>query len=235
MKLAIMQPYFMPYIGYFQLINVVDKFVVYDDVNFINKGWINRNRILVNGQPYLFTVPLKNASQNVLIKDLQLAVDDNWKNKFLKTLEFAYKKAPFFENTFELAKEVINTKSKFLKAWHFKSFGLVRNYLGINTTLIETSTKYNNRNLKGQERILDICLKENADHYINPIGGVELYSKEKILESGVKLNFIKMNEIVYHQGKGDFIPNLSIVDVLMWNPKEDIKSMLYNYTLVEGH
>lgn len=232
MKLAIMQPYLFPYIGYLQLMSAVDKFVVFDDVNFINKGWINRNRILVNGKAHLFTVPLKNASQNTLIKDLKLAMDEKWKSKFLKTLELAYKRALFFDKVFEIVKEVINTKSKFIKEWHLKSFALIKNYLGMNTALVETSTKYNNRNLKGQERILDICIKENAEQYINPIGGQGLYDKQLFYNKDIKLNFLKSEEIAYQQFKNEFVPWLSIIDVMMFNSKSIIEKYLIQYELI---
>lgn len=227
-----MQPYLFPYIGYFQLMNAVDRFVVFDDVNFINKGWINRNRILVNGKAHLFTVPLKNASQNTLIKDLQLAVDDKWKINFLRTLELAYKRALFFDKVFEIVKEVIITKSKFIKEWHLKSLALIKNYLGMNAALVETSTKYNNRNLKGQERILDICIKENADHYINPIGGQELYDRQLFYNKDIKLNFLKSEEIVYQQFKNEFVPLLSIIDAMMFNSKSIIEKYLIQYELI---
>ena len=231
MKLAIMQPYFFPYIGYFQLMNVVDKFVVYDDVNFINRGWINRNQILVNGKEHMFTVPLKNASQNNMIKDIELAVDEMWKRKFLKTLEHAYKKAPLFNETFALVKEVVDTKSSFLREWHLKSFTLIKNYLGINTTLVETSTKYNNRNLKGQERILDICIEEYADQYINLIGGLNLYNKQLFLNNGIKLNFLETQELNYNQFSSEFIPWLSIIDVMMFSTLDKINNNLTLYKI----
>lgn len=231
MKLAIMQPYLFPYIGYFQLMNAVDKFVVYDDVNFINKGWINRNRILVNGQPHLFTMPLKNVGQNVLIKDLRLAVDDRWEKKFLKKLELAYKRAANFNRIIVIVEQVVSTKSKFLRDWHLKSLELLRNYLGINATLVETSAEYNNRNLKGQQRIIDICVKENADQYINPIGGQELYDHRLFLDKHVKLNFIKSDDITYKQFNNEFMPWLSIIDVLMFNGKKKTKELLTCYSL----
>ena len=102
-----MQPYFFPYIGYFQLINAVDKFIIYDDVNYIKKGWINRNNILVNNSPNLIQVPLIAASQNRLIKDILVVDENNWKDKLLKTIYFNYKKAPFFDQIFSLLEEVL--------------------------------------------------------------------------------------------------------------------------------
>ena len=231
MKLAIMQPYIFPSIGYFQLMSAVDKFVIYDDVNFINRGWVNRNRILVNSKEHMFTVPLKKASQNVLIKDLELIVSEKWKNKFLKTLEHAYGKAPFFENVFSIVYKVINTKSKFIKDWHLKSFRLINKYLGIDTIIVESSSIYKNKILKGQNRILDICIKEKTDQYINPIGGKELYNSELFMNHGIKLNFLETEELNYNQFSSEFVPWLSMIDVMMFNTLDKINNNLALYKI----
>lgn len=227
-----MQPYLFPYIGYFQLINAVDKFVIYDDVNFINKGWINRNRILVNGKPYTFTVPLKDASQNKLIKDLELAIDDRWKTKFIKTLEWAYKKAPYFDKAFGIVENVIDTKSPFIIDWHLKSLSLIKSYLEIKATFVKASTQYKNQNLKGQDRIIDICLKEKADNYINPIGGQDLYDEQSFISNKIKLYFLKSCLMTYKQYDNELVPWLSIIDVLMFNSKEQSEAFLKYYDLV---
>lgn len=233
MKIAIMQPYLFPYIGYFQLLSAVDKLVFYDDVNFIKKGWINRNRILLNGNPFMLSIPLKNASQNTLIKDLELAIDEKWKNKIVKTLEHAYHKAPFFEETIDLVKDVINTRSKFIKDWHLRSVDLIRNYFEISTQVIESTLRYHNTNLKGPDRILDICLKENANHYINPIGGKQFYNKHLFSHKKISLNFLKSKEISYQQFDNEFVPLLSIIDVMMFNSLPEIRNMLKQYELIE--
>ena len=232
MKLAIMQPYFLPYIGYFQLLNAVDKFVVLDDVNFINRGWINRNRILVNTLPHLFTVPLKDVSQNKLIKDLEIAADEKWKNKFLKTLAYHYKKAPYFDEAFLIVKETVNTKTQLLMDWYLKSLDLIINYLDIDTIYTKASKEYDNKGLKGEDRIIDICVQEKTDHYINPIGGFELYNLSKFLGNGIKLYFLKSEEISYQQFDNKFIPWLSIIDVLMFNSQDKIKKLLNEYVLL---
>ena len=233
MKLAIMQPYFFPYIGYFQLMNAVDKFVIYDDVNFINRGWVNRNRILVNGKEHIFSVPLKNASQNVLIKDLELIESEKWKNKFIKTLEHAYGKAPSYEDVFPLVEKIINTNTKLMRDWHLISFKLLNKYLGIKTAIVESSSIYKNQKLKGQHRILDICLQENTSQYINAIGGEKLYDRKLFKENGINLFFIDVNKsITYNQKSNVFAPNLSIIDVLMNLKVEDKRSLLNEYKFV---
>jgi hypothetical protein len=232
MRLAIMQPYFMPYIGYLQLMNAVDKFVLYDDVNYINKGWINRNRILVNGQAYLFTIPLKEASQNRLINEIYLSNDPKWKGKLLKTIEQGYKKAPFYLTAFEVTEKIINFDAEKLSDWIAAGFGILADYLSIKTEIVPSSAIYQNTHLKAQERILDICLQEKAQHYINPIGGTELYDKTVFEEKGIRLNFIKSKPVGYAQFKNEFVPWLSIIDILMFNDVVDIQQFLNEYELV---
>lgn len=227
-----MQPYIFPYIGYFQLINAVDKIVIYDDVNFINRGWINRNRILVNGKDSLFTIPLKDASQNKLINEIDVNWDPAWKNKFLKTIEQSYKKAPFYQEGLEIIEKTLNIEDLNTSNVIFNNLNVICEYLDITTELIPSSAIYQNTDLKAQERILDICLQEKANHYINPIGGLELYDKSYFESKGLKLNFIKSKSVVYKQFKNDFVPWLSMIDVLMFNSKETIQGFLNEYELV---
>ncbi|PAC31204.1 WbqC family protein [Flectobacillus sp. BAB-3569] len=232
MKLAIMQPYIFPYIGYFQLIKAVDKFVIYDDVNFINRGWINRNRILVNGKDSLFTIPLKEASQNKLINEIEVNWDDAWKSKWLKTLEQSYKKAPFFQQVLPIIEQTLGQEKTIFSEIIVENLKLINAYLDITTEIIPSSAIYQNIELKAQNRILDICLQEKANHYINPIGGIELYQKEVFEEKGIQLNFIKSKPVQYPQLKNDFVPWLSILDVLMFNSVEQIQTFLDSYELV---
>ncbi|MBC7408507.1 MAG: WbqC family protein [Arcicella sp.] len=232
MKLGIMQPYIFPYIGYFQLINAVDKFVIYDDVNFINKGWINRNRILNNGKDSLFTIPLKEASQNKLINEIDVNWDSAWKSKFVKTLEQCYKKAPFYLEILPIIEQTLSVDNEPVSKVIEHNLKLICDYLGIKTEIVSSSAIYQNTHLKAQERILDICSQEKANQYINPIGGLELYDKDFFEAKNLKLNFIKSNAIEYTQFKNEFVPWLSMIDVLMFNSKEKIKEFLDNYELV---
>ena len=227
-----MQPYIFPYIGYFQLINAVDKFVIYDDVNFINKGWINRNRILNNGKDSLFTIPLKEASQNKLINEIDVNWDDAWKSKFIKTLEQCYKKAPFYSEILPIIEQTLSIDNKPVSKVIEHNLRLICNYLDIKTEIISSSAIYQNTHLKAQERILAICLQEKASQYVNPIGGLELYDKGFFEAKNIKLNFIKSNSIEYPQFKNEFVPWLSMIDVLMFNSKEKIKEFLDNYELI---
>ena len=169
-----MQPYFFPYAGYFQLAASVDKFVLFDDVNFINRGWINRNRILVSGKEYLFTAPLHDVSQNKLIKDIKILEELNWKVKLLKTIVQAYKKAPYFMDAYPIISQIINYDNLNLSEYIYHSLVKINEYLGIGCAFVPSSSVYNNQHIKGQDRILDICSKESATEYTNLPGGQEL-------------------------------------------------------------
>lgn len=232
-RLAIMQPYFLPYIGYFQLVAAVDTFVIYDDVNFIKKGWIHRNNILVNGQANLFTIPLAKVSQNKLINEVALSDDWNdWATKFLKTVEQSYKKAPYFQEVYSLLQNILSTPTQLISELATASIREVANYLELKTEIIPSSAVYENTHLKAQERILDICLKEQANHYINPTGGKSLYDKQLFSENGILLNFIQSEKINYPQFKNEFVPWLSMLDILMFNSKGAISQLLENYILL---
>lgn len=234
MKLAIMQPYFMPYIGYFQLINLVDKFVFYDDVTFIKQGWINRNQILINDQAKLFSVPLSNASSHTLIKDVLISDIryEKWKKSFLSTIIFNYKKAKNYEVIETLIERILLTPPKTISELAIKSVIEISNYLDLDTEFDVSSKNYDNTYLSGQDRVLDICQKENANTYINPIGGIELYSKDMFSERNIELMFISARKTIYKQFSSDFTPFLSIIDVLMFNDKKQVLEMLNDFDLV---
>jgi hypothetical protein len=232
MRLAIMQPYIFPYLGYFQLISAVDKFVIYDDVNYINRGWINRNNILLNSKSFLFGIPLIDASQNKLINEIEIVKDEAWKIKLLKTFDQAYRRAPYFNGIFDLIVNVINSRSLNISDMAFLSIKVVVEYIGIDTEFVNTSNIYDNRNLRGQKRILDICEREKSEHYINPIGGLEIYSKELFEKSNIKLSFLRSMQKSYKQFNAEFVPNLSIIDLLMFNSKESLKEMLEEFELI---
>lgn len=233
MTLAIMQPYFLPYIGYMQLMGAVDTFVLYDDVSFINRGWINRNRLLINGQEHLFTIPLKDASQNKRINEVHLADDPKWRSKLLKTIEQGYRKAPCYQQVMPLTEKIVNHPTDSITDLVYFSLVELNQYLGLTTRLVASSSIYSNTELKGQERILDICRQENATLYINPIGGTELYDKATFENTGTQLRFIKSKAVTYSQfGRNDFIPWLSILDVLMFNDIASVQTLLGEYELV---
>jgi hypothetical protein len=232
LKVAIMQPYFLPYIGYFQLINAVDEFVLYDDVNYIKKGWINRNNLLVGGKASLFTIPLKEASQNKLINEIEISQEGNWQNKLLKTVEQSYKKAPYFDDFFPILTQIINYEEENISKYIHYSIVQICGHLEIATTIIPSSSVFNNVELKAQNRIIDICKKKHATQYINPIGGTELYQKENFDKENIMLNFIKTKPIQYAQFSNEFVPYLSIIDLIMFNDKATIKKLLNEFELI---
>jgi hypothetical protein len=231
MKIAVMQPYLFPYLGYFQLMHAVDRFVVLDDVTYIKGGWINRNRILVNRRAHLFTVPLAGTSSNKRIHDLVIAERQGWRDKLLKTIAQAYRRAACFEAVYPLIERVIRHPNKSLADFVVNSLILLHRHLGLKTELVTTSRHYRNRDLKGQDRILDICRRENAREYINAPGGRELYTPAGFAAAGVALRFLQPRPLRYRQFDDEFVPDLSIIDALMFNPPDRMRRYLDEYDL----
>jgi hypothetical protein len=227
-----MQPYLFPYLGYFQLINAVDKFIFYDDVSFIKQGWINRNRIIADGKDMFFTVPVENISSNKKINETKISGANyvKWRKKFLHSLKQNYVHAPFYNSVEMMIEKVFDAEYYFINEIAEASILEITKYLGIEVDT-ERSGQYKNNNFKGSERVIDICVKEKADHYINVPGGVDLYDKKVFEAKGIKLSFIKSEPIIYKQFENDFIPNLSIIDVLMFNSVNDAKELIKNYSL----
>ena len=224
-----MQPYFMPYIGYFQLMKAVDKYVVYDDVNYIKGGWVNRNNILMNGERKLFTISLKGASPNKLFNEIEFL--DDFK-KFERTLHVCYAKAPYFKDVLVLMQRIFIYPNKILSAFLFNSYRELLSYLSIDTELIMSSELPKDNLLKGKDKVLSICSLLKANTYINAIGGQNLYYKDDFKAYGIDLKFLQTEMITYPQFKNEFIVNLSMIDVLMFNSKEEINFMLNKYVLI---
>ena len=231
MKIGIMQPYFFPYIGYWQLINAVDKYVIYDDVNYIKGGWINRNRILINDKPSFINLKMNGSSPNKLIKEIHVSNDNRWKNKLLKSIELSYRKAPFFEMSFPIIEEIINHDEVNLSLYLENLIKRITEYLEMNTEFVLSSNIEKDNSLKGQDKVIEICKSLGAKEYYNAIGGVELYSAENFNSYGIELRFLRTEYIEYKQFKNDFSPYLSIIDVMMFNSKEEIMNILDMYSL----
>ena len=233
-KIAIMQPYFFPYIGYFQLMNAVDEFVVYDNIEFTKKGWINRNRILVHGKDSYITLPLKKDSDYLDIRDRYLA--KSWlseKNKILNRVNASYRKAPHFNLVFPVIERSVLFEEGNLFAFILFSLRQVNEYLEIQTPLLIASSITMDHGLKAEKRVVEICKARNADTYFNPIGGIRLYSNDNFKNEGMGLHFLKTNDFIYKQFDNDFVPFLSIIDVMMFNSKMEIKEYLNSfYTLM---
>jgi hypothetical protein len=226
MKLAIMQPYFFPYIGYFQLVAAVDRFVFYDDVNFIKNGWINRNRLYLGGAVRYITVPLSGASPFLKINQVDIQEGEGWRRKLLESVRHSYSKAPYFAEVNALLSDVLLSQSQKISDMAKQSVIDVSNYLGLQTEFIHSSTGYQNQSLSGAARVLDICAHEQAREYHNPPGGRELYSEEEFAKQGLKLSFIEPKLPSYKQFSDEFQPGLSILDVLMFNSPETARSMV---------
>ena len=228
MNFAVMQPYLFPYLGYYQLVNAVDTFIFYDDVTYIKNGYINRNNILVNGQAQRFTVPVPGASSNILIKDLNF--DPNVK-KTLKTISQSYVKAPYFNDVYPIIEKILTSTERQVHTLCANSITSVFSYLGINKQFKFSSELEYNRDLPAADKLIAMAGLLNSKHYINSPGGKDLYSKEYFADKGVNLSFIKMQSVIYDQGKSEFVPYLSMIDVLMWNSKEQVIELLTKYKL----
>lgn len=229
MKLGIMQPYFMPYIGYWQLMASVDTYVVYDDVNYIKGGWVARNNILLNGQKHMFTITLNGASPNKLFNEI--TIKDDFK-KFSRLIESAYRKAPYYAEVSALLNKIYNYGDKSLGAFMMNSFQVVLDYLEIDTKLILSSTIEKDNSLRGKDKVKHICHLLGADTYYNAIGGQELYDKNDFRVDGINLQFVQTNLTPYAQLGNEFVPGLSLIDVLMFNSPMETKKMLNAYTLL---
>ena len=229
MRVAIMQPYFFPYIGYFQLIHAVDKFVIYDDVSYIKQGWINRNRILERDKPTYFTLYTQGASSNKLINEIFVGHNVE---KLIKTLKHNYKRAPFFQTTMPLIESLLRNEEKNLALFLTYCLKGLCEYLMIDTQILLSSQIKKDGSLKKEQRLIDICKKLGCNFYINAIGGQALYRQDEFSKAGIRLSFLKPDPINYCQFKNGFVPWLSIIDVMMFNKKSDICSMLDYFKLV---
>ena len=229
MKLGIMQPYFLPYIGYFQLIKAVEKYAIADDLNYIKQGWINRNYLLLNGTPFMFHLALIGASINKKINEIYVADDQS---KLLKTIEVNYRKAPYFKDVFPLIEGIIRYEDKNLGRYVGNSIITIAKYLRLDTEFLYNSDHECDRSLKSQERVISDCLLYGAKKYINAIGGVELYDQESFRKNDIDLYFLKPKPIEYKQYNHPFVPKLSILDMLMFNSVEQAGEFLDQYELI---
>lgn len=234
MKLSVMQPYFLPYLGYWQLIASTDTFIIYDDVNFMKGGWINRNRYLYHGEAKYFNINMAGASSNKKINEVGLLKSDRYHpgKKLLSTLQMAYQKAPMYREVLPLLEEIILYEEENLARFLEHSIRTVCRHLEIPTRiLVSSGIQGKDPTLSREQKLMELCRLTGSDTYINAIGGKELYTKEAFNAAGLKLFFIRMNPVTYPQFGQPFVPGLSIVDVLMFNPKEKVQEMLTEYTL----
>jgi len=226
MKLAIMQPYLFPYAGYFQLLAAVDKFVFYDDVNYIKGGWINRNRLLLAGEPRYFTIPLLGASPFRRICEVEVQPPETWRRRVLESIRQSYSRAPYFAQVFDLVADVLSAQTTHIGEIAKRSIEMVAKYLDLTPDIVWTSVAYANDGLKSVERVLDICHREQASSYYNLPGGSSLYNADAFAAAGLELRFIEPHLHPYRQNSDKFHPALSIIDVLMWNDRQAVLAMI---------
>jgi len=255
MKLAIMQPYFFPYLGYYQAVAAVDKYVLYDNLSYIKGGWLNRNRLLaVHGEPFYLIVPVKDKSSFRKINEVELVDNQPWRRKLLKDIFFNYKRAPFFEEVYPVIERVINSDVKLLTQLNASSIIDISKYLDIQTEITTDTRKYigleeklvsdesnfaerfSSLKLRKPEkkarRVVEICHTEGAEILINAIGGQALYDKAEFARNNIQLFFVQTGEYSYQQSTEQFHADLSIIDVLMNCGKERTKELLKQYTLI---
>ena len=226
-----MQPYFLPYIGYWQLLAAVDCFVVYDNVQYTKKGWINRNRFLRNGADAFFTVPLRKGSDFLDVTDRALA-DDFDPGTLLNPLAAAYRRAPFFDAVFPVIEAVILAAPRNLFEYLHHSITVIAEHLEIRTPIVVSSTVGIDHTLKAEHKVLALCGALGATRYVNSIGGRELYSTSAFAERGIELRFLQSRPVTYRQYDHPFVPGLSILDVMMFNSRDAVRGMLGEYDLV---
>lgn len=232
MKLAIMQPYFLPYIGYFQLIASVDRFVVYDNIKYTKRGWINRNRLLLDARDVTFSIPLKNASDSLNIEDREIAADFR-RDKLVHQFLGAYRRAPYFAEVMPLVEEIVRFEDPNLFKFLHHSIVTMCSHLDIQTDIVVSSQVAMDHGLKGQGRVLAVCAALGATTYVNAIGGVELYSKAAFAQENVELMFLRSLPVEYPQFGAPFVPWLSTIDVLMFNSIETVQQSVFrDYEMV---
>lgn len=250
MKIAIMQPYFLPYIGAFQLINAVNKYIVYGSFKFRNDGWFHRNRMLVqNKGSHFFNVSLINASYLKSFNEIYVDKSLKWRTKICKTYRQNYCNAPYFEEVYNLMNNILFDDSDTLVEFNVNSLRVVSEYLGMRNNIVhdpvlEAETEYQMKHMAKAntteeiefdmrtQRILYLCKIMQTTEYINPIGGVNLYDKDTFAKHLIQLRFLHTNEITYQQNYKEFVPNLSIIDVMSYCGREKTRNFLQEFTLV---
>ena len=236
MKLGIMQPYFFPYIGYFQLINYADKWVVFDVVQFIRHGWINRNRILKPSEGWQYiTVPLKKYRRETPIKDILISGETDWQDRIFRQLEHYKKKAPYYSQVLEYLEDCFSTKDTNILDLNIISLKKTCKYLGIKfdySVFSEMNLEIDPVSHPG-EWALKISEALNASEYVNPPGGREIFNKKQFEEANIDLNFLEVNLKEYNQRRSTFEDGLSMIDVMMFNSPEEINEFLDDYSIIE--
>lgn len=231
MKLAIMQPYVFPYLGYFQLMSAADLFVLYDDAAFIKQGWINRNVLGARHGPQRFTLPVCRPRLGQPIADVKLYRPETFKRRLLATIESLYRRAPHYDLVRPVLEAAIGAEGENLALYIEHTLNVLRSYLRIETPIVRSSQRHANCRQKGQARVIEICRAERAHTYINAEGGRQLYDEAAFRRQGIELLFLLHEPLPYRQNRAGFIPRLSIIDAMMFNSREELAQLLAAYRL----
>lgn len=237
MRIAIMQPYFFPYLGYFQLLKAVDLFLALDDVFFIKKGWIHRNRMCFNGKIHLFSIPLKDVSQFRTINETHISMREfqRWKRKFLASLVAFYKKQSFFEEGMDLVEQTLAQPGNSIADLAVMSLCICCRALGIPTPLHRSSAAGGASGLRRETRLIELCHQHNADKYLNPPGGEELYTAAMFAPHGIRLEFLHPMLSSYPVKGRNWISGLSILDAVMCCGTRYVReNLLGGYSILEA-
>ena len=231
MKLGIMQPYFFPYIGYWQLINYVDTFIIYDNIQYTKRGWFNRNRYLLNGKDALFSINLKSGSDKLNVDAREISPVYN-REKLMLKFQNAYHGAPYIDIILPMICEIIRFPDNNLFGYLFNSITRICDYLGIKTKILISSQVDINHSAQAEDKVVAFCKKMHASTYVNLIGGVKLYSNTRFAKENLELKFLEADFVKYRQFDNEFVPFLSVIDVMMFNSREETMTMLNQFSLV---
>ncbi|HEY4696977.1 MAG TPA: WbqC family protein [Gallionella sp.] len=234
MKVAIMQPYFFPYIGYFQLIAASDVFVLHDDVQYIKGGWVNRNKILLNGESRMITFPVQKDAYDLPINARNYVDDKQARKNIINLVKQAYAKAPRYRQVFTMLEELMMFEDTNVASFNENLIRRIAGYMGLRCKIITSSGMEKDVSLAGEQRVLDMCKRLGATDYTNPIGGTELYHQETFQKCGITLRFLEARNERYQQFGDTWVPFLSIIDVLMFNPEEEIRRLLAKFRLLSS-
>jgi hypothetical protein len=235
MIVAIMQPYFFPYIGYFQLIKNVDVFVYLDDVQYIKGGWVNRNRILKDGEASWITLPVLRGGHALAINQRRYHLGPAIVASTLRVIEERYRKAPNFREVYPIVQEIMACEDANIATFNSNLIDRLAAHLDIKTLLVRSSELIKDNHLAGQERIIALCRHFGATRYVNPIGGITLYQPERFARAGLDLSFLESTCSPYAQFGAAPVPSLSIIDELMFNARKDLTKRLEEYRLVRAN
>ena len=230
MKLGIMQPYFFPYLGHFDLINLVDEWIVFDTPQYMRHHWVNRNRVLhPNAGWQYITVPLRKHPQDTPINQVQIAMENDWRNRILRQLEHYRREAPYYKQVAGFLEECFSEASPNLSETNILTLRKTCQRLGISTPfhVFSQMDLALTEDVEGPgDWALNISRVVGASEYVNPPGGAALFNESKFTADNIKLTIQAFMNMIYPCGPYQFEPGLSVLDVMMWNSPEQIKQYL---------